>query len=399
VRRWVWYGCDSLLTASRVYRRMKLNLAHLDFVGRLYELPTDSHAWPARLDEFTALIGGKAAALLVQDPLREWMSLQLFSSLYDAQMMAEYNTHWVRYEQHGYDQLVASHRRGFVSDREACGLTSDEVYGLHPPARWFRERYGVGYRYASTLNTSGAWTDLLAVNFGVERDQMTAQEKTFGELFLPHFAKVIELQRTFMLLESRYHAALEALDRLDLGVLITTGEGTLVLANRIGQEMLAERDALRTGPRGGVAGGTELASSIAAVVATAESHGDTAEKILSITRRSGRPPLLATISPFRESRAGLGPSLRGAIVFLIDPANPRSITTRGMEMLFDLTDAESKVLDLLVSGSSTEEIAQKRLVSLNTVRSQIKSLLEKTRSSQRADLVRLAAAVNPPITD
>src|SRR5262249_38684271 len=156
---------------------------------RLYELPTDSRVWPARLDEFTALIGGKAAALLVQDPLREWMSLQLFSSLYDTQMMVEYNTRWVQYEQHAYDQLVRSRRRGFMSDREACGLTSDDAYELHPPARWFRERYGVGYRYASTLNTSGAWIDLLAVNFGVERDTMTAQEKAFGELFLPHFAK------------------------------------------------------------------------------------------------------------------------------------------------------------------------------------------------------------------
>jgi DNA-binding CsgD family transcriptional regulator len=70
-----------------------------------------------------------------------------------------------------------------------------------------------------------------------------------------------------------------------------------------------------------------------------------------------------------------------------------------METLFDLTDAESKVLELIVSGSSTDEIAQTRAVSPNTVRSQIKSLLEKTGSSQRADLVRLAAAVNPPIKD
>jgi DNA-binding CsgD family transcriptional regulator len=378
---------------------MKLDLALLDFVGRLYELPTESHAWPARLDEFTAFIGGKAAALLVQDPLREWIGLQLFSSLYDAQMMVEYNTHWVRYEQHGYDHLVRSHHRGFVSDREACGLTSDAEYAIHPPAQWFRDRYGVGYRYASRLNTTGAWIDLLAVNFGVERHPMTAEEKAFGELFLPHFAKVIELQRTFRLLESRRRAALEALDRLDIGVLITTGQATLVLANRIGQDMLAARDALRPGPRGDVAGGAELASSIAEVAATAEARSDIAEKVLSINRRSGRAPLLATVSPLRDTRTGLGSSFRGAIVFVIDPENPRSITTRGMETLFDLTDAESKVLELIVSGSSTDEIAQTRAVSPNTVRSQIKSLLEKTGSSQRADLVRLAAAVNPPIKD
>jgi len=378
---------------------MKLDFAHLDFVGRLYELPTASEAWPARLDEFTALLGAKAAALLVQDPLRQWMSLQLFSSLYDARMMADYNAHWVQYEQHGYDQLVRSRHRGFVSDREACGLTSDEAYAVHPPAQWFRERYGVGYRYASKLTTTGAWVDLLAVNFGVERQPMTGAEKAFGELFLPHFAKVIELQRTFTLLESRHRAALQALDRLDIGVLITTGEGTLVLANRIGQELLAERDALRPGPKGNVAGGAELASSIAAVVATAESQGDTAEKVLGISRRSGRTPLLATVSPLRDCGGGPSSSFRGAIVFVIDPENTRSITTRGMDLLFDLTDAESKVLELVVSGSSTEEIAQMRSVTLHTVRSQIKSLLEKTRSSHRADLVRLAAVVNPPITD
>ena len=68
-----------------------------------------------------------------------------------------------------------------------------------------------------------------------------------------------------------------------------------------------------------------------------------------------------------------------------------------MEELYKLTPAEAEVLRLLVDGHATDELAEMRNVSLHTVRTQIKSVLAKTGTRKRPDLVRLALTVNLPI--
>jgi DNA-binding CsgD family transcriptional regulator len=59
---------------------------------------------------------------------------------------------------------------------------------------------------------------------------------------------------------------------------------------------------------------------------------------------------------------------------------------------FGLTVAEANIMGLLAQGRSLEEIAALRGVGLETVRSQCKPLLNKTRSRRRSDLVKLVVA-------
>ena len=68
-----------------------------------------------------------------------------------------------------------------------------------------------------------------------------------------------------------------------------------------------------------------------------------------------------------------------------------------MEALFGLTTAEADVWRLMVNGHPTQDIADIRNVSYETARSQVKSVLTKTNSSKRGDVIRLAVAVNLPV--
>ncbi len=58
--------------------------------------------------------------------------------------------------------------------------------------------------------------------------------------------------------------------------------------------------------------------------------------------------------------------------------------------LFDLTRRESEVLDLLTTGLSNGEIGQKLHLSPRTIEKYVSSLLRKTDTSNRAELVRFA---------
>ncbi len=53
-----------------------------------------------------------------------------------------------------------------------------------------------------------------------------------------------------------------------------------------------------------------------------------------------------------------------------------------------------RVCRLLVEGCETQTIADMRNVTAETVRTQVKSILAKTRTSKRSDVVRLALTVN-----
>ncbi|MEM1153145.1 MAG: helix-turn-helix transcriptional regulator [Pseudomonadota bacterium] len=82
---------------------------------------------------------------------------------------------------------------------------------------------------------------------------------------------------------------------------------------------------------------------------------------------------------------------------MIDPMNPGAVFITGLEVLYGLTAAEAQVCRLLIDGLSYGDIADTRGVTLETIKSQAKSILAKTGVSSRSALVRLALRINLPV--
>jgi len=62
-----------------------------------------------------------------------------------------------------------------------------------------------------------------------------------------------------------------------------------------------------------------------------------------------------------------------------------------------LSEAENSVVDLLVQGLRPVDVAERRDVSLNTIKTQLKVVLQKLRCSTQSDIIRVAAATRVPI--
>jgi DNA-binding CsgD family transcriptional regulator len=60
---------------------------------------------------------------------------------------------------------------------------------------------------------------------------------------------------------------------------------------------------------------------------------------------------------------------------------------------FGLSPAESRVAVALARGYTIKEIAQRHRTSVNTVRTQVKNVLDKTRADRQVELVRLVAGI------
>ncbi|MEZ5585418.1 MAG: helix-turn-helix transcriptional regulator, partial [Candidatus Competibacteraceae bacterium] len=133
------------------------------------------------------------------------------------------------------------------------------------------------------------------------------------------------------------------------------------------------------------------------VIATANAQGNNDGELIAIQRRSNHLPYLVEIAPLRDDGQETGQALRGAMVFIVDPERTDVVSVKGLAVAFGLSKAEEDVCRRLALGRTNEEIADMRGVTLETVKSQVKAVLNKTRTRNRTELVHLAVKVLPPI--
>jgi DNA-binding CsgD family transcriptional regulator len=82
-----------------------------------------------------------------------------------------------------------------------------------------------------------------------------------------------------------------------------------------------------------------------------------------------------------------------AIVFVNDPDEKQASPVEVLRALFNLTPAETKLAISLMDGNSLSESADLNQVGRETVRSQIKSIFQKTGTKRQGELIRLLALI------
>jgi len=104
------------------------------------------------------------------------------------------------------------------------------------------------------------------------------------------------------------------------------------------------------------------------------------------------------VLPLRSGEIGrsLAPRATGAVF-----VTPATTTTRApadaLAVLYDLTPAEVRVLELLAAGSAQAAIAEALGVAPSTVKSHVLRIFDKTGCRRQVDLVRLASKLSLPV--
>jgi DNA-binding CsgD family transcriptional regulator len=107
------------------------------------------------------------------------------------------------------------------------------------------------------------------------------------------------------------------------------------------------------------------------------------------------PPSIAHVLPLRL--AGLDVFAGAVSILFLTPLTPQSSPAPEMlQALFDLTPAEARITSLLIDGNSVDDISRANSVSLNTVRTQLKSVFQKTGVDRQVDLVSMLGQRHAP---
>lgn len=222
----------------------------------------------------------------------------------------------------------------------------------------------------------------LAAQAGLAAAAFDASHAAKLQPLVPHMQRLYNLRHRLAGQRPGPSPADGVVDALSCGVLIVDGASRILFLNHPAHRILDRRDGLRV--TAGVLWTPEKRYRLARAVAIAASRRESSFDALEFAGAQGTA-YRVTISPWTlEGRSC-------ALVTIDEPGASQPDATRIAARLYGLTAAEAAILNALLSGLAPEEIAERRAVSLATVRTQVQQLLRKTGKHRIADMLVLIA--------
>jgi DNA-binding CsgD family transcriptional regulator len=184
----------------------------------------------------------------------------------------------------------------------------------------------------------------------------------------------------------------EVLNHLAIAVIIVDPKQRIVRANAAAAELLAEGKILNSVR--GVLAANDVRNQEGLRRALRAPQPDA--KSLRLETDDKRATV-ATVLPLSSGPHGASEQQPHAAIFVHSRPSFDEGLASTLATTFGLTGAEGRVLSALLEGLSLSDIATRHQISINTVRSHLQRLFEKTNTKRQSDLIRIASAAIPPI--
>lgn len=360
-------------------------------IGLLYEAALEPQLWCDAFMDMLKIVDAQVGHLfLTHRSERTIISSILWGPGYDKEIMGEVDAKYMSYygaidprrvltEKLGVGEWVVCHRQ--INDDF---VRRSEFYNdfLIPTAGM---RYLIGARLCDMEEHS--------VFIGISR---AVGQRPFGDgevrrikRVQTHLARAARLSFKSQALQMQLDSGLRTLDALDFPVLIVDQSGMVRFANSAAEDLLRQPGGTLAMRRGRLVhavshGQTQLEALIRGAVTGARGGG------MWLTTGGDHPGgylLVVPLSP--RSRLGAPWQIPLALVFVSNPIDRGALPAHLLRTLFDLTPAEVRLAEALVQGESPGEYSARAGISLNTVRTQLRSVFEKTQTHRQAELVKL----------
>lgn len=269
----------------------------------------------------------------------------------------------------------------FAPLTEADFMTPEDQDDIPIYADFFR-RYDIPFICLTNVVKTRDTVIGLSVNRSRREGNAGENVKRLISAVGPHVRAAV---RTQLALEGQGAALIAgAMDALSIAAFVCDEAG-IVLARSNGAETLLSAD----GPlllRGGRLAGTQSgdADRINGAIARACKPAGGPEAVV-VPTGDGQLPLVLDISPMPRRAHGF--SLQAAVLVVARVKRLEDVAEqRLLREAFGLTPAEAEIAVLLVAGWSPAEVAERRVSSIQTVRTQIRSLYAKVGVKTRGEL-------------
>jgi DNA-binding CsgD family transcriptional regulator len=357
-----------------------------ELIGEVYDAAIQPALWPTTLERLGQLLGGAA---LVMSALHrsEGMLLGVVTGQ-DKDLSGILRT---RYNNPRTNPLVAAMPMlpvGVLVSRQA--VHADKVYLKSDLYNEIFRPQELTHRAVACLHRSEDLICPLGVLRPLPAPGFSAEELRILALLLPHLRRGLRLSLRLVAQQDRAAKAAEALNRLALGVLVAGQGAKIVHLNHGAEGIFLTHDGLWL--QSGELIAWQYAETLALrnAVAVALARPDEPTAVLNVHRRSGKRPYAVAVMPLSERTSlELGRTSGAALVLVSDPTAETPDRRRLLRNLFGLSPREAQLAEALLAGKRLEHYAEEAGVSLNTAKSQLKSIFVKTDTARQAELIRV----------
>jgi len=180
------------------------------------------------------------------------------------------------------------------------------------------------------------------------------------------------------------------LDLVNVGLVVTSAAGQLLLANRTAEEILKLRDGIELGPTGLVRTSLKCTPSLPSLMDTVFKAGGIArDSVVPVRRPSGKRPFKAVVRAVECGSIDSDPFAPATLLFILDPEISVETVEAELRQIYSLTAMEACLANLLMEGKALDECCKLLNIRRSTARTHLQHLFEKVGVQRQSELVSL----------
>lgn len=226
----------------------------------------------------------------------------------------------------------------------------------------------------------------ISVLKGINQDDFGDDDIARLARLTPHVTRTLQIRRLFLQSEARGKTLESIVDRNETGLIGLRTDGTVVFVNAAIRAMAAARDGVSLDRLGRLIvfdrGAATQLTALQADVLRGGCGG-----VVRIPRPTGHPPYVVLVSPLPGSDDVFPP---GVLFAIHDPMRRPAATAQRVAQVLHLPFGAAKVVQALLEGFDLKEYADCAGLSVNTVRTHLRTAFERTDTRSQVDLVRKA---------
>jgi DNA-binding CsgD family transcriptional regulator len=353
-----------------------LNLDHI------YECAFIAEGWPSVLGQLADLTGAVGGGIfMLNGDLENWTASQGL-----AETMSAFVKGRILHQMNRPTRVDAVGQHSFITEADAFKL---EELDDHPLYRDFLRPRGLGWSARTSVRLPTGDSIILTMERAQAAGPIPPESLIGINALRPHLARAAFISARMRLENAK--TATQTLAMLGLPALVLNQNGRVIAANRL-IENLKDTLVYRAQDRVAL---TDIRADqlLSQAIINAADDEFAVPYSFSVSNVAGQASMVAHVIPVRGQSRDV--FLRSAAVLILTPvSSPTMPNVDVVQSLFDLTPAEAKVARFIAQGETVEDIAATNSVSINTVRAQMRGVLEKTGCTRQVEVANLLSGIS-----
>lgn len=272
-------------------------------------------------------------------------------------------------------------------------VKAQEIKTTHPIYyRLMLKPNNVGFLSAMGIYKNEEWHVGVALHRAFDATPFSVEELKTLELLYPHFKRALRIHKEFYKLRSQQQSLHAALGQLSLGLIILNPDGRVDYCNAVADVLLKYHQGLKITDQQTLQAhlhseNKQLQQLISQSIVAGKEEKAYRHQAIALHHPDQEHVIHIMVAMLDDPQTQVA---QGKVaLYLSIPESPFNLSVEALHTLYSLTPAESAIAIALVNGLSLAQISKANGVSIETVRSQLKSIFIKMGVKKQQDVIRL----------